>query len=198
MDTSLPDNFVDSRDFARIARAIRYLDEHYREQPRLEDVAAHAGLSEFHFNRLFRRWAGVTPKQYLSAVTGAAARGALIGERVRAGCCVFRGAFGPGPLARSGGHPRRDDARRDQGAGRGHHRPLRFQRYAVRARHCSRRRSVACSTSDSSMSVATSARSANYARTRRAPPSSATMRWPLRSLCQIWGDADAASARRFD
>src|SRR5262249_62285670 len=72
-----PDNFVDSRDFARIARAIRYIDEHFREQPRLEDVAAHANLSEFHFNRLFRRWAGVTPKQYLTAVTGAAARDAL-------------------------------------------------------------------------------------------------------------------------
>src|SRR5688572_25645000 len=77
MKNTLPDNFVDSRDFARIARAIRFIDEHYREQPRLEDVASHAGLSEFHFNRLFRRWAGVTPKQYLTAVTGAAARDAL-------------------------------------------------------------------------------------------------------------------------
>src|SRR3954466_2316381 len=49
-----PGNFVDSRDFARIAKAIRFIDEHFREQPSLEDVAAHAGLSEFHFNRLFR------------------------------------------------------------------------------------------------------------------------------------------------
>jgi AraC family transcriptional regulator of adaptative response/methylated-DNA-[protein]-cysteine methyltransferase len=79
MNTVLPDSFVDSRDFARIAKAIAYIDAHFREQPRLEDVAAHAGLSEFHFNRLFRRWAGVTPKQYLSAVTGAAARDALAG-----------------------------------------------------------------------------------------------------------------------
>ena len=77
MQITLPDNFVDSRDFARIAKAIRFIDEHFREQPSLEDVAAHAGLSEFHFNRLFRRWAGVTPKQYLGAVTGAAARDAL-------------------------------------------------------------------------------------------------------------------------
>ena len=77
---NLPDNFVDSRDFARIAKAIRFIDEHFRLQPRLEEVAAHVNLSEFHFNRLFRRWAGVTPKQYLAAVTGAAARDALVGQ----------------------------------------------------------------------------------------------------------------------
>jgi len=53
------DSFVDSRDFARIAKAIRFIDNHFREQPRLTTIAAQAGLSEFHFNRLFRRWAGV-------------------------------------------------------------------------------------------------------------------------------------------
>ena len=98
METSLPENFVDSRDFARIARAIRYIDEHYREQPRLEDVAAHAGLSEFHFNRLFRRWAGVTPKQYLTAVTGVAARDALSGQASVLDAAYSVGLSGPGRL----------------------------------------------------------------------------------------------------
>jgi hypothetical protein len=37
MQNVMPDNFVDSRDFARIARAIRFIDEHFREQPRLDD-----------------------------------------------------------------------------------------------------------------------------------------------------------------
>ena len=69
--------FLDSRDFARIARAIRYIDSHFRAQPRLATIAAAAHLSEFHFNRLFRRWAGVTPRQYLAYVTARAARGAL-------------------------------------------------------------------------------------------------------------------------
>jgi AraC family transcriptional regulator of adaptative response/methylated-DNA-[protein]-cysteine methyltransferase len=98
MKNALPDNFVDSRDFARIGRAIRYIDEHYREQPRLEDVAAHAGLSEFHFNRLFRRWAGVTPKQYLTAVTGAAAREALSGKASVLDAAYSVGLSGPGRL----------------------------------------------------------------------------------------------------
>jgi AraC family transcriptional regulator, regulatory protein of adaptative response / methylated-DNA-[protein]-cysteine methyltransferase len=95
---TLPDNFVDSRDFARIARAIRYIDEHFREQPRLEDVAAHANLSEFHFNRLFRRWAGVTPKQYLTAITGNAARDALAGQASVLDAALTVGLSGPGRL----------------------------------------------------------------------------------------------------
>ena len=84
------DSFVDSRDFARIAKAIRFIDAHFREQPRLTAIAAHVGLSEFHFNRLFRRWAGVTPKQYLAFVTGQEARGALVRQPL-AGCKPFAG-----------------------------------------------------------------------------------------------------------
>jgi AraC family transcriptional regulator, regulatory protein of adaptative response / methylated-DNA-[protein]-cysteine methyltransferase len=75
--TELPENFLSSRDFARIARAIRYIDANFRDQPRLSAVASHVGLSEFHFNRLFRRWAGVTPKQFLARITGSAAHVAL-------------------------------------------------------------------------------------------------------------------------
>lgn len=95
---TLPEHFVDSRDFARIARAIAYLDEHFRSQPRLEDVAAHVHLSEFHFNRLFRRWAGVTPKQYLTAITGAAARDALSSQSSVLDAALSVGLSGPGRL----------------------------------------------------------------------------------------------------
>jgi AraC family transcriptional regulator, regulatory protein of adaptative response / methylated-DNA-[protein]-cysteine methyltransferase len=92
------DNFVDSRDFGRIARAIRFIDEKFRDQPRLADIAAHAGLSEFHFNRLFRRWAGVTPKQYLSFVTGSAAKGALLTQPSVLDAAYSVGLSGPGRL----------------------------------------------------------------------------------------------------
>src|SRR5579871_6798450 len=73
-------DFIDSKDFARIGRALRYIETHFREQPRLATLAAQADLSEFHFNRLFHRWAGLTPKQYLAFVTGNAAKRALNGE----------------------------------------------------------------------------------------------------------------------
>ena len=92
------DTFVDSRDFARIARAIRYIDDKFRDQPRLADVAAHTGLSEFHFNRLFRRWAGVTPKQYLGYVTGTAAKGALLTQPSVLDAAYSVGLSGPGRL----------------------------------------------------------------------------------------------------
>lgn len=92
------DNFVDSRDFARIARAIRYIDARFRDQPRLADIASHAGLSEFHFNRLFRRWAGVTPKQYLAYVTGSAAKGALLTQPSVLDAAYSVGLSGPGRL----------------------------------------------------------------------------------------------------
>ncbi len=92
------DSFVDSRDFARIAKAIRYIDAHFREQPRLTTIASQAGLSEFHFNRLFRRWAGVTPKQYLAFVTGEEARGALATQPSVLDAAYSVGLSGPGRL----------------------------------------------------------------------------------------------------
>jgi AraC family transcriptional regulator, regulatory protein of adaptative response / methylated-DNA-[protein]-cysteine methyltransferase len=92
------DSFVDSRDFARIAKAIRYIDSHFREQPRLTTIAANAGLSEFHFNRLFRRWAGVTPKQYLAFVTGQEAHGALATQPSVLDAAYSVGLSGPGRL----------------------------------------------------------------------------------------------------
>jgi AraC family transcriptional regulator of adaptative response/methylated-DNA-[protein]-cysteine methyltransferase len=92
------ETFVDSRDFGRIARAIRYIDDRFRDQPRLGDIAAHTGLSEFHFNRLFRRWAGVTPKQYLAYVTGGAAKDALLTQPSVLDAAYSVGLSGPGRL----------------------------------------------------------------------------------------------------
>ena len=91
-------SFIDSRDFRRIARSIRFIDAHYREQPRLAAIASHAGLSEFHFNRLFRRWAGVTPRQYLAHVTARAARGVLGGAASVLEASYAVGLSGPGRL----------------------------------------------------------------------------------------------------
>ena len=58
-----------SDDYQRIEQAISYLETHYKDQPSLEDVAASVGLSEYHFQRLFTRWAGVSPKRFLQFVT---------------------------------------------------------------------------------------------------------------------------------
>lgn len=58
-----------SSDYNRVEQVIRYLETHATEQPGLSELARHAGLSAFHFQRLFRRWAGVTPKDFLQCLT---------------------------------------------------------------------------------------------------------------------------------
>lgn len=64
-------------DYQRIARAIAFLDEHWREQPSLGAVSRHVGLSESHFQRLFTRWAGISPKRFLQQATAQFARDLL-------------------------------------------------------------------------------------------------------------------------
>lgn len=56
-------------DYERIERAIHYLEENYQQQPGLKEMARSAGLSEFHFQRLFRRWAGISPKRFVQYLT---------------------------------------------------------------------------------------------------------------------------------
>jgi AraC family transcriptional regulator, regulatory protein of adaptative response / methylated-DNA-[protein]-cysteine methyltransferase len=93
-----PDTFLDGRDFRRIARAIRFIDEHFTEQPHLATLASAVHLSEFHFNRLFRRWAGITPRQYLAFVTAQAARAALKDADSVLDAAHAVGLSGPGRL----------------------------------------------------------------------------------------------------
>ncbi|MDH5752865.1 MAG: AraC family transcriptional regulator, partial [Deltaproteobacteria bacterium] len=60
---------MDNPDYRRIEKAIIFLDEHAPEQPTLEEVADHISLSPFHFQRLFKSWAGVSPKRFLQYLT---------------------------------------------------------------------------------------------------------------------------------
>ncbi|CAL1518788.1 methylated-DNA--[protein]-cysteine S-methyltransferase [Chitinophaga sp. MM2321] len=52
-------------DYKRIAEAISFIRENFKEQPGLDETAEHVHMSPFHFQRMFREWAGVTPKQFL-------------------------------------------------------------------------------------------------------------------------------------
>jgi AraC family transcriptional regulator, regulatory protein of adaptative response / methylated-DNA-[protein]-cysteine methyltransferase len=61
-------------DYERVERAIQFIDTRYGDQPSLAEVAAHVGLSPHHFQRVFRRWAGVSPKRFLQLVTAEHAR----------------------------------------------------------------------------------------------------------------------------
>jgi len=52
-------------DYSRIEKAIHFLDERFPEQPDLAEVAKSVNLSPYHFQRLFKRWAGISPKRFL-------------------------------------------------------------------------------------------------------------------------------------
>ena len=87
-----------AQDYALVAQAIRYIESHRREQPELAAIAGHVGLSEFHFQRLFSRWAGVSPKRFLQALTVEEARRSLTRSGSVLDAAYETGLSGPGRL----------------------------------------------------------------------------------------------------
>ena len=83
---------------ARIANAIGYVAEHYQEQPSLEEMAGAANLSPFHFQRVFKRWAGVSPKRFLQYVTLAHAKKLLVEDVSVLDAALDAGLSGPSRL----------------------------------------------------------------------------------------------------
>lgn len=63
-----------SADYHRVERAIRFVADHAADQPELDDVARHLDLSPFHVQRLFTRWAGISPKRFLQFLTAERAK----------------------------------------------------------------------------------------------------------------------------
>lgn len=59
----------DALDYRRVEKALHYLNAHRQSQPDLDQLARAAGLSPYHFQRLFQRWAGVSPKRFLQFLT---------------------------------------------------------------------------------------------------------------------------------
>ncbi|HET8737263.1 MAG TPA: methylated-DNA--[protein]-cysteine S-methyltransferase [Pricia sp.] len=55
--------------YNRIAEAIEYIKNNFKEQPNLDEVAQKVNLSPFHFQRLFSEWAGTTPKKFLQYIS---------------------------------------------------------------------------------------------------------------------------------
>ncbi len=85
-------------DYDRIEKAIRYLEDHFQEQPSLEELAKAAHLSPFHFQRLFQRWAGVSPKRFLQYLTTQQAKQRLLESRSVLDAAYDSGLSGPGRL----------------------------------------------------------------------------------------------------
>lgn len=85
-------------DYARIERAIRFLSERAAEQPGLEALSNELEISPFHLQRLFRRYAGISPKQFLQHLTLERAKGELDAARSVLDASLAAGLSGPGRL----------------------------------------------------------------------------------------------------
>jgi AraC family transcriptional regulator of adaptative response/methylated-DNA-[protein]-cysteine methyltransferase len=82
----------------KMARAIRYLSANYLDQPTLEDAASAVGLSPFHFQRLFSRYVGVSPKAFVGHLTFDHARAGLAAGQSLLETAFDAGLSGPSRL----------------------------------------------------------------------------------------------------
>ena len=79
----MPDSTIATMDLTRtdewhrMGQAIRWLSDRAEDQPSLTDAAAAVGLSSSHFQRVFSRWVGVSPKQFVRALSAETAKDML-------------------------------------------------------------------------------------------------------------------------
>lgn len=85
-------------DFGRVVAALAFLERRWRQQPGLDEVAAAVGLSPGHLQRLFRRWAGVSPKRFLQFLTVEDTRARLRAGRSVLDAALESGLSGPSRL----------------------------------------------------------------------------------------------------
>lgn len=87
-----------SRDYRRMESILDWLVEHFDSQPSLEEIAARAGLTPFHFQRLFSRWVGLSPKKFVQFLSLQRAKGSLDASRSVLDAAWDAGLSGAGRL----------------------------------------------------------------------------------------------------
>jgi len=99
MNSGGPQNQLKEQlNYQRIERVLAWIDEHWREQPSVDKLAAVAGLSPSHFHRLFKRFAGITPKRLIEFLTAREARQRLMRSASVLDAALSSGLSGPGRL----------------------------------------------------------------------------------------------------
>src|SRR3954466_4176396 len=85
-------------DYERVRRIIAFISERWRDQPSLEAMAEHVGLSTTHVHHVFRRWCGLSPKAFLQAITLDNAKALLSDSASVLDTTYELGLSGPGRL----------------------------------------------------------------------------------------------------
>lgn len=93
-----PGGAASAGDYERIRRIIAFISRNWRDQPSLDAIAEHVGLSTTHVHHLFRRWCGLTPKAFLAALTLDHAKGLLASSASVLDATLEVGLSGPGRL----------------------------------------------------------------------------------------------------
>lgn len=93
-----PDYDTLAEDYQRIEQAIHFLEANYQRQPALSEIAASVHLSEYHFQRLFSRWVGISPKRFLQFLTKENAKRLLEHSASVLEAAHASGLSGPGRL----------------------------------------------------------------------------------------------------
>jgi AraC family transcriptional regulator of adaptative response/methylated-DNA-[protein]-cysteine methyltransferase len=87
-----------SDDYKRIEKAIQYLEANFKSQPTLEKIAESVHLSKYHFDRMFKRWAGISPIQFQQFMTLDYTKQKLADSRSLLDTALDAGLSGPGRL----------------------------------------------------------------------------------------------------
>lgn len=87
-----------SQDYERIEQAIYFLQSHHHEQPTLSEMAHSVNLSEYHFQRLFSRWVGISPKRFMQYLTKEQAKHLLTRSEDLLSVSYATGLSGPSRL----------------------------------------------------------------------------------------------------
>ena len=85
-------------DYQLVASAIAWLEANRLEQPSLDDLAAHLAISPYHLQRLFKRWAGISPKRFLQFLTVEHAKQLLADSHSLLDAAYASGLSGPSRL----------------------------------------------------------------------------------------------------
>ena len=84
--------------YETIEKAIGFIEENFRSQPSLDEMAANVHLSKYHFGRLFKQWAGISPGRFLQSITLAYTKRKLAESRTLLDTALASGLSGPGRL----------------------------------------------------------------------------------------------------
>ena len=97
-DGAFPGPESSADDASQVGRALDWLSRNFERQPSLAEAAGHVGLSEYHFQRQFRRQVGLSPKKYVQFLTLECAKRVLAGSRSVLDAAYASGLSGPGRL----------------------------------------------------------------------------------------------------